>query len=384
MKYRPDIDGLRALAVVSVMIYHLEPRWLPGGFMGVDVFFVISGFVVCASLAASEHTRWPGFVAEFYARRLARIIPALVAMLAVASVVSMLIVPKTWVSALNDQTAQYAYVGLSNVLLMADTTRDVAASRAERNPYAHTWSLGVEEQFYLLFPLACFFWVRATSAGHRRGRLAMVALLGSAAALSLAGSRWATEAHPTASFYAITFRFWELAAGALLFQLTASRLTAVAESRSARRRLWPWVGLLTVTAGLFFAGAPYFPYPWALAAVAGTLLMIGGANAPDHAVRRAFSDAGAVWIGKRSYSLYLWHFPVFVFLRWTVGLDGIATQVAAVSTSAILALASYRFIEVPARYSRALSHSLPMVRITCFLLVVLLGWTFSDAISWRH
>ena len=108
MKYRPDIDGLRALAVVSVMVYHLAPRWLPGGFMGVDVFFVISGFVVCASLAGSERTRLSGFVAEFYARRLARIIPALVVMLAVVSVVSTLFVPKAWVSRLNDQTAQYA------------------------------------------------------------------------------------------------------------------------------------------------------------------------------------------------------------------------------------------------------------------------------------
>ena len=106
MKYRPDIDGLRALAVVSVMVYHLAPRWLPGGFIGVDVFFVISGFVVCASLAASEHIRLSGFIAEFYARRLARIIPALVAMLAVASVVSTLFVPKAWVTRLNDQTVQ--------------------------------------------------------------------------------------------------------------------------------------------------------------------------------------------------------------------------------------------------------------------------------------
>jgi peptidoglycan/LPS O-acetylase OafA/YrhL len=383
MKYRPDIDGLRALAVVSVMVYHLAPRWLPGGFIGVDVFFVISGFVVCASLAASERTRLPGFVAEFYARRLARIIPALVAMLAVASVVSTLFVPKAWVTRLNDQTVQYAYFGLSNVLLMTDTNRDVAPSRAELNPYAHTWSLGVEEQFYLLFPLACFFWVRATSSGHHRGRLAMVALLGSAAGLSFAGSRWATEGHPIAAFYSSAFRFWELAAGALLFQLTATRPAAGADNNPAWRRPWPWVGLLTAAAGLFLADPRHFPYPWALAAVAGTLLMIGGANAPDHIVRRAFSDAGAVWIGKRSYSLYLWHWPVFVFLRWTVGLDGVASQVAAVGSSVILAIASYRVIEVPARYSRALSRSRPLVRITCFLFVVLLGWKFTDGVLSR-
>src|SRR5262245_34943303 len=112
MKYRPDIDGLRALAVLSVMIYHLNPSWLPGGFVGVDVFFAISGFVICASLAESQTKTISGFIIEFYARRLARIVPALVVMLTIASAGATAFIPAGYVTRLSTQTARFAYVGL--------------------------------------------------------------------------------------------------------------------------------------------------------------------------------------------------------------------------------------------------------------------------------
>ena len=115
----------------------------------------------------------------------------------------------------------------------------------------------------------------------------MVALLGSAAGLSFAGSRWATEAHPIAAFYSIAFRFWELGAGSVAVSVDRFKTSSRCQIGPAWRRPWPWVGLLTAAAGLFLADPRHFPYPWALAAVAGTLLMIGGANAPDHIVRRS-------------------------------------------------------------------------------------------------
>ena len=114
MKYRPDIDGMRALAVLSVMVYHANPRWLPGGFVGVDLFFGISGFVVSASLAASSERGFAGFLAEFYARRLARIGPALVVMLGVAALLATLFVPQAWLSGFSQSTALNAFLGLSN------------------------------------------------------------------------------------------------------------------------------------------------------------------------------------------------------------------------------------------------------------------------------
>ncbi len=163
--YRPDIDGLRAVAVLSVVLYHLHGVWLPGGYGGVDIFFVISGFVVASSLAASKVDSFAGFLGEFYARRLARILPALVAVLISTALMSTLFIPKAWLSEFADSTARYAFFGLSN-LIMQNNADTYFAPRAEFNPFTHTWSLGVEEQYYLLAPLFVYFWLRA----YRRGQ----------------------------------------------------------------------------------------------------------------------------------------------------------------------------------------------------------------------
>jgi len=149
VQYRPDVDGLRAIAVLSVMIYHLNSAFLPGGFVGVDVFFVISGFVVTSSLVAGRSASLPAFVGEFYARRLARIVPALVLALVVSAFAATLFIPEAWLSSLSERTAQYAFFGLSNWVMQANSDF-YFAPRAEFNPYVQTWSLGVEEQFYLI------------------------------------------------------------------------------------------------------------------------------------------------------------------------------------------------------------------------------------------
>lgn len=155
MNYYPHIDGLRALAVLAVIIYHLDPGWLPGGFTGVDVFFVISGYVVSASLAKRDNSTFARFTLHFYARRFVRILPALLACLLATSVASTLFIPKAWLSEANEWTGLAAFFGVSNIVLALN--QDAYYSpRAEFNPFIHTWSLGVEEQFYLLFPLVFF------------------------------------------------------------------------------------------------------------------------------------------------------------------------------------------------------------------------------------
>ena len=370
MKYRPDIDGLRAIAVLSVMLYHLVGSWLPGGFIGVDVFFVISGFVVTGSLVSSQSLKAGTFITAFYARRLARIIPALITMLVLTSILFIFFVPKAWLSFISEKTALAAFLGLSN-WVMQQNTETYFAPRSEYNPFTHTWSLGVEEQFYVIFPLLCLLWLRA-----RKNRpsfsplvLAFIACLGLG---SLAGCIWATSAQPNAAFYSIAFRFWELVAGALLFQL--SEKITVRNFRGATfLKIIPALGLALLGVCLIFADPKHFPYPWAICAVAGTLMLIGGIHASTNPVRAMLASPILVWTGKRSYSLYLWHWPVYVLLRWTVGIEAPEMQALAVATSFLIACASYRYIEMPLRHNVFLRKGSAILQIGFFLLVIIVG-----------
>jgi len=384
VKYRPDIDGLRAIAVLSVMLYHAHAQWLPGGFVGVDVFFVISGFVVSASLAASSQPGIGGFIAEFYARRLARIVPALVCMLLAASVAATLFIPKAWLSELSDRTALYAFFGLGNWVLQSNT-EPYFAPRSEFNPYTHTWTLGVEEQFYLICPLLLFVWVHARARGRANQARWPVALMTLIGAASLTGCIWATHAEPTSAFYSILFRFWELSAGVLLFQLTATRSREDSQRAGALAALAPWAGLLLLVIVMAFATPNQFPYPWALIVVVSTALLIGGVSATvTHPVRRALAKPVPVWLGKRSYSLYLWHWPIFVLLRWTVGLDSLAEQLVAVIATFFAASASYRFVELPLRHNAVLQRFRPVMRIAFFLLVIVSSRWLVQRMFWHR
>ena len=192
--YFAHIDGLRALAVLSVVIYHLNAAWLPGGFSGVDVFFVISGFIVSASVGARERENLPAFAIYFLARRIRRIAPALLVCLLLTTLFTALLVPNAWLSEANQKTGHYAFFGLSNVIL-ARTSHDYFSPIADFNPYMHTWSLGVEEQFYLLFPALFFLWSHGG-----RWRQASIGLLGFAFIGSASYSAdWAPPTRPQRS-----------------------------------------------------------------------------------------------------------------------------------------------------------------------------------------
>jgi peptidoglycan/LPS O-acetylase OafA/YrhL len=350
--YVPAIDGLRAIAVLAVIIFHAGSlQVLPGGFAGVDMFFVISGYVISQSLSGRAHLGFAAYMQDFYRRRFLRILPALLLVLLVSFVVSAMFVPAIWLSEQNNRTGLAAFAGLSNFIL-AWNTNTYFSPAGELNPYLHTWSLGVEEQFYVLFPLIYFAWLRL----GKQSWLAR-AVLPLLAMVSLSISAWQTQADPRSAFYLLPGRFWELAAGAMLFQLIDTGHLA----RMPRRlvsRLLP-VGFVLVAAGFLFSKKGYFPFPWALVTVAGTVLMIAAVvlrNGPATALHRVLQSRVVTYIGRLSFSLYLWHWPVIVFLRWTTGTELLAVQLAYPVVVLALAAASYHWVETPLRRGKLASQ----------------------------
>lgn len=368
----PYIDGMRALAVLAVMLYHLEPSLVPGGFVGVDVFFVISGFVVTASLANHGQEGLGSFLGNFYARRLARLIPALVTMLVATTLAYVLLVPQAWFNRAAESVGQAAFWGLSNWGLDRHAV-NYFEPRAELNPFTHTWSLGVEEQFYLLAPLLLFVALRKPSA-HRH-RQAAVFTIGALATFSLLYCYYlGVTQGARVVFFHLAFRFWELAAGVLLFLLLPGvrRLSA---RFGTGGRLSGMAGLLLVIAAMLMPHPSAYPFLRATVAVLGALLLISVAHAnPQDIVRRALACRWAAWIGQRSYALYLWHWPVYVLARWTVGLTAWPFNAGAVVLSFLLAAASYRAIEQPFRTSARLKARPPGLRIALCLLMMAGGW----------
>jgi peptidoglycan/LPS O-acetylase OafA/YrhL len=201
--YRPEIDGLRALAVLAVIINHLGKEHLPSGYLGVDIFFVISGFVITSSLASrrSESRGFLDFLGQFYVRRIRRLMPALAIFVGVTAPLLCF-----FSFTPNDSlgTGFAALFGLSNILLLRRST-DYFASATELNAYTHTWSLGVEEQFYFLYPLL-FWWL----AGRRKGLVRLSVLLGVLSAVSLAGFIYLYQTKQPAAYFLMPTRFWEL------------------------------------------------------------------------------------------------------------------------------------------------------------------------------
>lgn len=379
--YRPDIDGLRAIAVLSVMLYHLNSAWLPGGFAGVDVFFVISGYVVTASLINHQASSFGSFISGFYARRMARILPALTLTLVLSALLATLFIPQAWLSELSEQTARYAFFGLSNWVLQNNT--DVYfAPRAEFNPFTHTWSLGVEEQFYLIVPILLFYWARHQDHARAIIKNSALSILGILCVLSLAICYWASAKNPAMAFYFIGARFWELGFGAILFLQTQHASVPQLHSwRSTVVKLLPYLGVAGLAIAFVATNPNAFPWPWAIVTVIATLFLIGGAHAPtDHGVRRILANTTLVWIGRRSYSLYLWHWPIYVLLRWTTGLENVITQIIALALTLIIASLSYQLIEQPFRQNRWLSNRANIVQIVFFALLTVGGFYTVNAI----
>jgi peptidoglycan/LPS O-acetylase OafA/YrhL len=341
--YRPDIDGLRALAVLSVIAFHAWPTVLRGGFLGVDVFFVISGYLI-TGIAVAERQAGQFSLAAFYERRARRLLPALVAMLASTQLVALLLLQPQEVAALS-RSVMAATTWLSNIYFWRNT--GYFGEVASAQPLLHTWSLAVEEQFYLLFPLLLLIALARSS--RPRHRLVLVLTCG-CAALSL----WASIKHPSANFFVLPFRAWELLAGAsLAFWHTRERK---AQESSGRNVAWSLFGLTAVIAGIACADETrdgLFTFGLTSATVLGSVALLHSGRDGTTPAARLLSMRPLVLTGLISYSLYLWHLPVLTLARLHLGeLRAQALLPALLALTGLLSWLSYRWIEQRWRRSR--------------------------------
>ena len=345
---RTDIQGLRAIAVSLVLVYHLVPRRLTGGFTGVDVFFVISGFLITSHLLA----RPPRGVLDlltFWGRRIRRLLPASLLVLAATLVASRLVAPETqWENTARQASAAARYY--VNWLLASDSVDYLAAENAP-SPVQHFWSLSVEEQFYLFWPVLVLVlaWV-----GLRRGasRRVMVGGIAAVAAASLAWSVLFTADNPPAAYFVTPTRIWELAAGGLLAALlpwVGRRDDAEPAPRSDRFRAGlAWVGLAMIGWAAFtYTVATPFPSWRALLPVVGTVLVIGAhAGTERWSPGRGLAVRPVQWLGDVSYSVYLWHWPLIVLVPFVSGGRlGLLDKASIVALTLVLAALTKVYVE---------------------------------------
>ncbi|HEX6373824.1 MAG TPA: acyltransferase family protein [Longimicrobium sp.] len=347
--FRPDIEGLRGVAILLVIAYHAGIPAVAGGYVGVDVFFVLSGYLITGLLLGEVERRGRLDLVQFYARRARRLLPAAVlVVLATVLAAGLIYAPMEQRGLANTAFATSFYA--SN-LWFAFLATDYLGSHAAPSPLLHTWSLAVEEQFYLFWPLLVALAVRGAQGATRRARLAAVTVLVGAA--SFAGALWLSLIAQPWAFFGSPTRAWEFALGALgmLLAGTWSRLPAPAG------RALAWAGLAGVVgAAVAFGPTTRHPGVISLVPVVGTaLVLMAGAREPSTGVGRVLSAAWLQWVGRVSYSWYLWHWPVLVLGAAAFPEGGAPLRLAGVLLSLGMAHATLRWVENPIRHSRALA-----------------------------
>jgi peptidoglycan/LPS O-acetylase OafA/YrhL len=333
-RYRPDIDGLRAVAVVAVVLYHAWPNYFAGGFIGVDIFFVISGYLI-TSIIVSDLERGRFHILDFYARRIGRLFPALLLVLAATIGFGWLVLlPAEFRQAGLHVAAGGTFV--SNLVLWHES--GYFDNAAITKPLLHLWSLGIEEQFYALWPV--LLWVV-----FRRGRNFFF-LIGLVFLLSMGANLVQVNADPTAAFYSPATRFWELMCGGIGAQLARQRTDWPAAAQGVASLLG---GLLLVCGFVLIRPQDPFPGWWALLPVAGAFLLIMAG--PSALLNRLLLGRKlAVGIGLISYPLYLWHWPLLSFAYIVQGnKPSFAVRAALVAAAVALAVLTWRLLELPLR-----------------------------------
>lgn len=371
----PEIQGLRAVAVALVVLFHLWPNRLPGGFVGVDVFFVISGFLITAHLLREVERTGTVRIVQFWGRRIRRLLPASLFVLAVIAVATWALGPlSAWPTIYRHIAAASVYV--ENWALAADSV-DYWAQAVAAPPTQHYWSLSVEEQFYFLWPIVFAAVALAVRSARSRFRGVARVTLGVIVAASFAYSVWYSITTPSVAYFSTFTRAWEFGLGGMLalVGLQSVRLTPL------MRLVVGWIGIAAIAlSAIVIRSSDPFPGAIALLPVLGTILVI---FAGTTGVRGSF-DQAAAWrpvqfTGDISYSVYLWHWPLIVMLPWVLGPLSTVAKLGIIVLSVVLASLTKKFIEDPFRNARWLTarRAVPTFAAAAAASALIVGASFA-------
>ena len=364
--YRPEIDGLRAIAVCAVIFYHAEIKILghsifKGGFIGVDIFFVISGYLITSIILKELVTTGAFSFKHFYERRVRRILPVLLFVILVS-------LPFAWMYLLPNDLIDFSKsilysIGFSSNFYFHYSGLEYGGAGLEGNPFLHTWSLSVEEQFYILFPVILLITFK-----YIRKYLIHTLIIGFIISLGLA--EWTSRNYPSASFYFLHTRMWELLAGSILayFEITKGRRSSI----KSLNLILPFVGLFLIGHSILsFNDNMFHPSFYTVSPIIGVCLIIWFADSTE-IVTRFLSTKIFVGIGLISYSLYLWHYPIFVFIvKFNLINLNFFTKFLLIISIFLLSIFSYYFIEKPFRFKKIKFKQIFIVLFLKFLLIIL-------------
>ena len=360
-RFRPEIQALRTVAVASVVLYHLWPHRLTGGYVGVDVFFAISGFLIIGHLLRETQRTGTVDVMSFWARRVRRLLPASIVVLLATAVAILVWVPQVlWVQFFKEIAA--SSLSMQNWLLAANSVDYLGADNAA-SPVQHFWSLSVEEQFYIAWPLVVLVVVALVrSRPNARLKRILFVLLAAITVASLVYCVVMTSLSSSTAYFSTVTRAWEFTLGGLLAFATAGR-------RRPNRVLaaaMSWGGLLAIGLSvLLFTAATPFPGYAAMLPVAGTLLVIAAGTPHIWWSPTQLARLGVVqWVGAVSYSLYLWHWPLLTIAPFALGHPlGLKSKLVVLAVAVVLAWLTKRFVEDPARTMQPLVRRRPFVSV---------------------
>lgn len=367
--YQPEIDGLRAIAIMAVIVNHFNTQILPSGFLGVDIFFVISGFVVTSSLVRQNKQNWKSFLLFFYSKRIKRLLPALISCIIITALVGYLFISPAEISySASWSTGIAAFAGISNLYLLNQET-DYFGQGAELNLFTQTWSLGVEEQFYIVFPillLLCHVLGKKKADDYANALIAVLIL----SIISFIYYSDLSKTDMSAAFFLMPARFWELGAGCFIILFRNSYQAP--QSRDYPKRI---IALLSIAIliGMLFASKDFQAHSRIIIVIC-TAILLWTFDKTTRSIN-ILSYKWIVRIGLLSYSLYLWHWSVLVISRWTIGVTKwtIPIQVALIF---LLSVISYAWIETPLRHSQWPQKKLDVILLGVITLLVSSAFLF--------